>query len=342
MQLTDLAFPASWLKQAAPLVQALLANDNYLICAHARLDGDALSSMAAMGHFLAQHGKKFQLYTPCGVPDDFAFFKLPAPAYCSLKALPCRPDVVLALDCGNPDRLGEELAAKMDRLACINIDHHVGPGMGTIASLVIPEAASTTQVLASVFRQAGCELAGDLAEALALGLVTDTGGFRHANATPAVFALAAYLEQQGVSVHSLREKLEKNWTLARMRLWGRLADRIQLLEENRLAFCAMPIEVLAECGAGDRDIEGFVEHMRDLRKVQASCFVREQNAGVCKFSLRSAEGVDVRKAAAALGGGGHTNAAGGVIRKPLAEACKDLQKVLADVLADASDDEERA
>ncbi len=333
MLLTDLAFPTAWREDALRISQALLAHDSYLVCAHARLDGDALSSMAAMGLFLQQHGKRFLYFAPHGIPDTFAFVKMPAPVYSTLDAMPFRAQTVLALDCGKPDRLGEELAEDLAEFECINIDHHVGSGMGTIASMVVPEASSTTQVLASVFHAAGCELEGPLGEALAIGLITDTGGFRHGNSTPEVFALASYLEQKGVSVHRLREQLEKNWTLARMHLWGRLYTQIQLLEKNRLAICPMTLEDLDETGATAVDTEGFVEHLRELRGVQVACFVREQKYGVCKFSLRSCEGIDVQCIAESLGGGGHVNAAGGTMRKPLEVCCRELQKAIAKSLA---------
>ncbi len=332
MLLTDLAFPAAWREQASHIADALLSHDMYLITAHARLDGDALSSMAAMGLFLQQHGRRFLYFAPHGIPDTFAFVKMPAPVYDTLDAMPLRPKTVLALDCGKPERLGEELAEDLAEFSCINIDHHVGEGMGTIASMVVPEASSTTQILASIFHAAGVKLEGPLGEALAIGLITDTGGFRHGNSTPEVFALAAYLEKNGVSVHKLREQLESNWTLTRMQLWGRLATQIQLLEKNRLALCPMTLEDLEETGATAVDTEGYVEHLRELRGVQVACFVREQSYGVCKFSLRSCQGINVQAVAESLGGGGHINAAGGTMRKPLEVCCHELQKAVARAL----------
>ncbi|MDO5535975.1 MAG: bifunctional oligoribonuclease/PAP phosphatase NrnA [Desulfovibrionaceae bacterium] len=328
MQLTDLAFPLAWRERAALMARALLDHDMYLVCAHIRLDGDALSSMAAMGCFLEQNHKRFLLYAPFGVPENYDFLELPAPVYRSLEALPFRPRTVLALDCGDPGRLGEELSREMSDFSCINIDHHPGPGMGSIASLVVPEASSTTQVIASVLHAAGCEPEGRLAQALALGLITDTGGFRHANASPEVFALAALLEQNGVSIHKLREKLEKTWSYARMRLWGHMSSQLQLLDNGRLALCCLSLDSMEELGAKSEDTEGYVEHMRELRSVLAACLVREQSEGVCKFSLRSTEGVDVRSIAASLGGGGHVNAAGGTLNMSLESAERTLVKVV--------------
>ena len=170
MMLTDLAFPTAWQDGAARAAQALLDHDNYLVAAHVRLDGDALSSILAMAHFLEQKHKRFALFAPFGVPGNYDFVPLPYPVYRTLSALPFEPRSLIALDCGVPARLGEELSEAMADLSCINIDHHHGQGMGTIASFVEPEAASTTQLLASVLRKAGAEFTPEIASALALGL----------------------------------------------------------------------------------------------------------------------------------------------------------------------------
>ncbi len=328
MLLTDLAFPPAWRDRAAHMAGTLLAHDEYLVCAHIRLDGDAISSMAAMAWFLEQRGKRFLLYAPCGVPENYDFVELPAPVYLSLEALPYRPRTILALDCGEPGRLGEELSREMAEFSCINIDHHVGRGMGTIASMVVPEASSTTQVLASVLNAAGCELTGPVASALCLGLITDTGAFRHANATPEVFALTALLERNGVSVHRLRERLEKIWTYARMRLWAGMYSQTRVHNGGRWAMCRLPMDAFEKTGAKSEDTDGFVEHMRELRSVQVACLVREQSESVCKFSLRSTEGINVQAIAAALGGGGHVNAAGGTVSMSLDACCRTLARLI--------------
>ena len=333
MMLTDLAFPTAWQDGAARAAQALLDHDNYLVAAHVRLDGDALSSILAMAHFLEQKHKRFALFAPFGVPGNYDFVPLPYPVYRTLSALPFEPRSLIALDCGVPARLGEELSEAMEDLSCINIDHHHGQGMGTIASFVEPEAASTTQLLASVLRKAGAEFTPEIASALALGLVTDTGGFRHANASPAVFALAAFLESHGASIHRLRESLEKNWSLARMKLWGKMSERLTLEQEDKLAMCILPLDLLERYGCKSEDTEGFVEHMRELRSVRIACFLREQNLDVCKFSLRSVEDMDVNAIASSLGGGGHRNAAGGTLAMSLERASELLRRTIAQSLA---------
>lgn len=317
------AFPEGWREDAARAARVLAEHDRFLVCAHARLDGDALSSMAAAGFLLRALGREFVLYAPQGVPQHLAFLELPGHVESTLGHLPFDPEVVLALDCNQPSRLGETLAgwlAERGDMEVVNIDHHVGPGMGTLINVVRPEAAATTQVLASVIRESGVEVDARMAQALLLGLTTDTGCFRHSNCTAPVMALAAWLIARGASLFAIRERLDKNWTLNRLRLWGRLAARVTLVEGGRAAYCHVTLDDLRETMTTSDDVEGFVERMRDIRGVLVSVVLREAEPCCCRLSARSSEEADVRAMAASFGGGGHVRAAGATLRMPLSEA----------------------
>ncbi len=318
--LDALAFPLAWRREAALCADAIKARDHFIVAAHARPDGDALSSMAAAALLLKALGKQFAVFTPTGVPAYLGFLPLPSVPVERIHRLPFRAECLLALDCGTPSRLGEELGALAPSLPCINIDHHVGKGMGDVCSLVKPEACATAQVLASVVHAAGVALDRDMAQALALGLVTDTGGFRHDNATPEVFALASRLALAGADIYQIREALDKNETIARFRLWSRLLGRVELKEGGRVAMCSCSMQDMQETGTTTEDMEGLVDRMRDLKGVEVDCLLREQDPGATRVSLRSCAGADVNAAAASFGGGGHVKAAGGTLRVPLADA----------------------
>lgn len=99
-----------------------------------------------------------------------------------------------------------------------------------------------------------------------------------------------------------------------MRLWGRLMERARLERNGEVAFCPVLLEDLRQCRALKEDLEGFVEQLRRLGGVRVAALLREDAPQLCKFSLRSYGDTDVRATAAALGGGGHLNAAGGTLR----------------------------
>ena len=307
--------PAFFRDGAQRMAQALRGVDRVLVSGHVNPDGDAVGSLAAAGHILRAMGKEFILYSSTGLPQYLKFFPLPGTVRTSLRHLPFTPRSALLLDCGEPHRLGSELADRLPRLTSVNIDHHLGGnGMGSLANWVEPQAAATAQLMAYVALAAGLPLENELACDVALGIITDTGGFCHGNTSADVFSLCAHLVRNGCDLTGLRERLENTWSMGRMRLWGRLMDRARLERNGEIAFCRVLLEDLRQCRALKEDLEGFVEQLRRLGGVRAAALLREDSPELCKFSLRSYGATDVRAAAAALGGGGHLHAAGGTLR----------------------------
>lgn len=307
--------PAHFRDGACRMAAALRDVDRVLVSGHVNPDGDAVGSLAAAGHILRSLGKEFILYSSTGLPQYLQFFPLPGTVHTSLEHLPFTPRCALLLDCGEPHRLGRELAQRLPSLTSLNIDHHLGgDGMGSLANWVDPEAAATAQLMAYVALAAGLPLKNELACAVALGIITDTGGFCHGNTSANIFSLCARLVEDGCDLTGLRERLENTWSMGRMRLWGRLMERARLERNGEVAFCPVLLEDLRQCRALKEDLEGFVEQLQRLGGVRVAALLREDAPQLCKFSLRSYGDTDVRATAAALGGGGHLNAAGGTLR----------------------------
>ena len=122
--------PENWREPAARMVTSLRGLDRVLVAAHVNPDGDALGSMSALGWLLKDMGKEFVLYSPSGVPDYLSFLPLPCTLLTSLERLPFEPQALVLLDCGEPHRLGDDLAAALEGrfagTAIVNIDHHLG------------------------------------------------------------------------------------------------------------------------------------------------------------------------------------------------------------------------
>lgn len=324
--------PQNFRPGAENAARVLARLDNVLIAAHVNPDGDAVGSMSAAGFLLKRLSRQFALYSPGAIPDYLGFLPLPGPVYRHLSDLPFTIKAALLLDTNEISRIGDELAANLGRWPCVNIDHHLGKqNLGTLAAFCEARAAATCQLLAYVAAALGERLDNELGAAIGLGLLTDTGNFAHGNTTAAVFALAAELELAGVRMSELAEQLRGGLSLARFRLWGRLFERIQLLKQGEIAFCAVSLADLAETGAKAEDLEGFVEELRRLKNVRIAALLREACATKCKFSLRSRGACDVQAIASRLAGGGHKNAAGGSIAGPLAQA----EELLLDALSGA-------
>jgi len=308
---------------------------NYVVVAgHVNLDGDAVGAAAAAGHILRSLGKEFMLYSGTGLPQSFSFLSMPGMVHTSLERPPFPLRSALFVDCNEPHRLGQDMAERMPKLAIVNIDHHPGRGMGSLSNWIFPQAAATAQLMAYVAIYLGLPLSGDIADAIALGIITDTGGFRHGNTDADILLLTAHLAKNGCNIPLLRELLENNWSLGRMRLWATLMRRIRLERDKTVAFCHVLADDLRENQCLKEELEGFVEHLRRLRGVKVAALLLEDTPQSCKFSLRSAGNNNVLATAAALDGGGHINAAGGILHLLpdqaenilLAAVCKQLDK----------------
>lgn len=321
--------PSLFVPGVSKVAEAIPSLNRTILSAHVNLDGDALGSLAAMGWILKALGKEFLIYSCTGIPEYLKFVQLPGPVYEDMANLPFFPESAIYLDCSEAQRLGRELGARYADWPSINIDHHLSDGgIGSLVNCVYPQAAANVQLVAYVGMKLGLRLAGELGETIALGLITDTGGFCHGNTSAAVFELCADLLKNGCDIHGLREKLYNNWTEGKLRLWGELFTRVKLLSHSELALCVVDREELERHHCTPENLEGLVEMFRHVKSVRVSALLKEEKDNLCKFSLRSSGNIDVRAMAMRFGGGGHQNAAGGVIRLPLHEAGEELRQVL--------------
>jgi len=313
--------------KAAEIAAMLRERDNILVAAHAGPDGDAIGATAAAGWLLHGLGKRFALYNMSGLPASYAWVRLPQPLLSSLEELSFAPELLVALDCGEAQRLGPDLARLLETLPSINLDHHLeNPHFGSQGNWVDPDMAATGQMVAEVARAAGLPLSGGLAEGLCLSLVSDTGSFAFGNTSAGVFRLMAELLDKGLDFAGLREQMDTQWSLARSALWGRLLGKVESRFDGRLILCAVRREDMDACGAATDDLEGFVELLRRHRGSKLAATIREEAPDRCKLSARSYGGGEARALAVRFGGGGHKNAAAATLHEPMDGA---LEKVIA-------------
>lgn len=296
------------------LLNELQKYQRFVVAAHDSPDGDAVGSCAAMGWILQALGKEVILFNQSGVPQSLNWLPLPAPVLTRLDALPALPDAVIALDCGDKARLGDEVQPLLAQVPLFNIDHHRGnPEYGTAFNWVDPNRSAVGEMLACLAKEAGLALQGPIAQALYVSISTDTGSFSYDNTTADSLELTAEMLRLGLPLSELRARLSNNWSRSRFYLWGKLMEQTRLLEDGKLAVCLVSQAMLQEFEATNEDLDGFPEQLRRLASVRVTAVIRELPAGSAKkskASLRSSGKDDVRLAAAQFGGGGHRNAAG--------------------------------
>ena len=298
----------------AAVVDAIRSHERFLVTTHENPDGDALGSILAMSLALEQLGKDAVLYL-AGViplPHEYGFMKLG-----DLRRTP--PDdaaerVLLALDCANERRLGPDAGLLERAPLVVDVDHHHDNNRFGDVNLVVPDASSTGEILRDLFEELGVELTPEIAEALYIALVTDTGRFQYANTTPKALRLAAELVEAGADVHRVFRDVYENVAFAKIKLLARALAKARVVEGGRIIVSDLERADFAAAGAEEPFAEGIIDFLRAVEGTELVALIREpptQNGPTRRISLRTrAEGIDVSAIARKSGGGGHRQAAG--------------------------------
>ncbi len=295
---------------------------------HVNPDGDSLGS--ALGLALSSRAAAREAHVCFGggyvLADQFAFLDtgpLADPADVG------SPDVLVAFDVNDPDRLGhgmEGLLRSAGRV--VMVDHHVaGPGFGDVR-LCDPEAPAAALLCYRLVRRLGWPVDPAVASALLLGLVTDTGRFQYANTTPEAFRSAAELLEAGARPEVIGRNVYESAPFGYLGLEGTVLNRAVLDPAASLVWSYMTQGDLQTHGVGQEDTDGLIDAVRVAREAEVALLAKEQPDGAWKLSLRSRQWVDVAAIAEALGGGGHHRASGATFEGDLQAAVREVRSRL--------------
>jgi len=298
----------------AEVAAEIRAADRFLLTTHEGPDGDALGSLLATHKLLQQLGKDSVMFLAAKefpLPVEYRF--LPLEEVFHEPPVDLVDRLVVFLDCGNIDRMPVDFLRR-DDARILNIDHHHDNTRFGNVNLVDTRASCTAEILYRLVRPLGAEITPDIATALYVALVTDTGRFMYENTGPDSHRMAAELIEAGVDVHDIYRRLYERVPIEKLHLVARAVERIQRLDECRLAVTYISAEDYLETGANESLTEGIIDHVRALEGAEVAAMVRDKSDGGAyarKVSLRSATGtVDVSAIAQRHGGGGHPRAAG--------------------------------
>ena len=301
----------------------------FTLLAHQNPDGDAVGSLVGLAHLLDQQGKTGSILLPEGLPERFAWLPSPWPIVSSFSPQP--EQCIVVLDCAELDRVGTDLAAVLRAYDLINIDHHTGNSQFGTLNWVDPEISSVGEMMATAARDIGMPLQGRFGEALYLAIMSDTGSLSYSNTTPKTLDIVSEILANGLDLNRFQAKMQRQWSLAKLHLHGGCMQDVSLRAEGKMGIIRARRTQLDQTGASPEDCEGLVDYVRRLRGVMIAVSLRETEAGI-KFSLRTWGETDVRAIAAELGGGGHPNAAGGIIQSGLQEAEEQIVRTAAPYL----------
>ena len=296
------------------VAEEIRAGERFLLTTHENPDGDALGSLLATHRILEALGKDSVMFLAAKefpLPVEYRF--LPLEEVFHEPPADITDRVVIFLDCGNIDRMPVDFLQNGENRV-INIDHHHDNTRFGTVNLIDVDASCTAEIVFDLAGLLGVELTREMANALYVALVTDTGKFMYENTDARSHRMAAGLIETGVEVNDVYRRLYEHAPIEKLKLLAHALEKIELLDDGRLAVTYISSDDYAATGATEALTEGIIDHLRTIDGTAAAAVVRDQGEGgraARKVSMRSTDGsVDVSAIARVHGGGGHRRAAG--------------------------------
>ena len=303
---TEKFFP----EQSSQFAQALetIKDSKVAVIGHFRPDGDCIGSIVAVVRLLRSLGIDAIGLNRDAVPSNLQSFVGDTPLV-QANAFTADGHVAVTVDCADYKRVGERLKELFPEVA-LNIDHHISNKLYGKENFVIADSCATAEILAGFILDNGYEIDAVTAQALYVGIATDTGQFRFPSTTPATFEIARQLCQHGAHPANAAYELYENESFAKIRLLQHFLSSLELCFDNRVCIGQIGNGVYEQCGATIDDSEGLVDYARSIAGVDIGVLL-ENRDGALKGSLRSKEPrYRVDQIAKQFNGGGHSCAAG--------------------------------
>jgi bifunctional oligoribonuclease and PAP phosphatase NrnA len=296
------------------ILEEIRSSDKFVLVTHEHPDGDALGSLVGMHRVLCALGKDSVMFMAADefpLPHEYRFFR-----FDGLQSHPpedLEERTIIFLDCGNIDRNPIE-AFKGDDAHILNIDHHHDNTRFGTVNHVVEDASCTAEIVWDLMDPLAVSPTIEIAEALYVGLVTDTGKFMYENTGPKAHLMASEMIAAGIDVHGIYRRLYEGMPYEKLELLGRALACLERIDDGMLTFAYLDREAFSSVGAEDSYSEGIIDHLRSVDGTKVAALARElfDSDGLRKkVSLRSTDGaIDVSVIARAGGGGGHRRAAG--------------------------------
>lgn len=278
------------------------------ITGHVRPDGDCVGSCLALFQYLQKRMPQAQVQVYLERPADI-FSEIRGYDRIDSVCEDTDPyDVFFVLD-SVPERMMEPAKKIYDKaLKTINIDHHISnEGAGDL-SWVVPEASSTAELIYELIDKSAID--ADMAMAIYIGIIHDTGVFQYSNTSPRTMEIGAKLIGYGFDFSRLILETFYQRTYVQSQVLGRvLLESIRFMDGSCIVSC-LDRKTMDFYDVGSKDLEGIVNHLRNIKGIHCAIFMYQTDVLEYKVSLRSDERVDVSRVAAFFGGGGHKRAAG--------------------------------
>lgn len=295
-------------------VSFIRRNNRFFLTAHETPDADAIGAECATFYALRQLNKEVRIINADATPRIFKFID-PDDAVEVLDDSFDRGVLdgacLLILDANDINNIGgvrDVVSAGVSERFII--DHHEVDGTLAEENCIRGDVSSTCELLYEIFHHLDVTLTPKIAVALYAGIVYDTGLFAYPKTTARTFEIARRLVEAGASPNLVYTKMYESNTISSLLLQAFVFGSLKLHFHNNVAVQKMTKETLKSSGALYEEGQTLINNPLKSETVRVSVFLKENEAGVLRCSLRSKGDIDVAAIATTYGGGGHKNAAG--------------------------------
>ena len=272
---------------------------------HVRPDGDCIGSATALKLSLETLGVSADVFCDDPVPSRFLFLNgVENIKNCEVGEY----TALISVDCADITRLGSYADAFVKHKNTYNVDHHVSNTRYAKINYVVDKSSNSENIL-DLITEMSVTLNYDIANLLATGIMTDTGGFRHKNVTPETLEKASRLVGFGANLNKISYKMFTEQSKERAKLFGFVMSKLRYFLDDRFCLATVTREDILKSGAKPDETEGFIDFVMGINTVEIGACVMEISNRKFKVSFRS-KGADVNAIASTFGGGGHALASG--------------------------------
>lgn len=296
------------------------------ISGHIRPDGDCIGSCMGMYLYLRKSYPQIRVDVFLQeIPEIYKFIKGSDQIRSDYETDVDRYDLFIALDAGK-ERLGEAEKFFDSAARTVNIDHHISnPGTGD-ENYIVPQASSASELVTDVIDMNRMDR--DIAEALYMGIICDTGVFKYSNTSPKTMQIGAELISYGFDFGSLIDSVFYEKTYNQNQMLGRALLESTLFMNGRCIASAVTRQTMEFYQAKSSDLDGIVSQLMLTAGVDCAIFLYETGTQEFKVSLRSNGSVNVAEVAQLFGGGGHARAAGCTMNGTVYDVINNLSRYI--------------
>lgn len=320
------------MEQILKIKEVLLKSQEVTIVSHFQPDGDTIGSQLALAMGLEQLGKKINLVNKDSIPKAYQYLA----KWEEIKSWENSTSpggVIVCVDCATVERTGYDISNYMDENSVlINIDHHISNSSFGTLNWIDPKAAATAELIYDLLGLLQVKIDGNIANALYLGICTDTGSFLYENTTSTTHIVVADLINRGADINLLRNNYYENQSKEKIKLLSYGLNNLNFTANYKIAWTIIDLKTFNSIGAKDEDAEGLINYLKSIADVEIAIVFRELASERIKASFRSKVKADVNKLAAIFGGGGHSRAAGCTMKGSLKEVVDNVIKETVKIL----------